>query len=71
MGSTISKEGGAVKKTEIGLARERRERAIPRAGDGELTRHLYRYYSAQLNASQVASLEQVRELKRDVGGAAA
>jgi hypothetical protein len=58
-------------KTELELARERRERAMRRDSNGELTRHLYRYYKEQLNAPQVASLEQLRELKREVGGGAA
>jgi hypothetical protein len=58
-------------QTEIELARERRERAMREANSGELTRHLYQYYKAQLNAPQVASLAQMRELKRDIGGGAA
>ena len=59
-----------MRKTEFELARERRER-IRRAGDGERARHLYRFYADQLTASQVASLEQRRELKRQIGGGAA
>ena len=58
-------------KSEIQLARERRERFARMAAGSEHSRHLYRYYKDQLGSSQVASLERMRDLRRDVGGGAA
>lgn len=58
-------------KTEFELARERRDRAARSAGGTESVRQLYQFYKAQLDAPPVASLERLRELKRDPGGGAA
>jgi hypothetical protein len=58
-------------KSEIELARERRERFVRMAAGSESSRHLYRYYRDQLGSSQVASLARQRELRRDIGGGAA
>jgi hypothetical protein len=62
---------GEAMKSEIELARERRERFARMAFGSENSRHLYQYYKEQLGSSQVASLERLRELRRAAGGGAA
>ena len=58
-------------KSEIQLARERRERAVRMAAGSESSRHLYQYYKDQLNEPQLDSLARMREMRRDVDGGAA
>jgi hypothetical protein len=58
-------------KSEIELARVRRERAVRLATGNEGVRNLYQYYKDQLNAPQDVSLHRLGELRRDAGGGAA
>lgn len=52
-------------KTEIELARERRERAGQLAAAARIARERYQFYKAQVYGPQSASLERLRQLRRD------
>jgi hypothetical protein len=64
-GSFSRKGGGPALKTEIELARERRQRAAQLAAGARIARERYQFYKAQVYGPQMASLERLRQLKRN------
>jgi hypothetical protein len=51
-------------KTEIELARERRQRAAQLAAGARIARERYQFYKAQVYGPELASLKRLRQLKR-------
>jgi hypothetical protein len=53
-------------RTEIELARERRQRAAQLAAGARISRERYQFYKAQVYGPGMASLQRLRQLKRNV-----